>query len=194
MTLKELVSASRSCRRFEEDRRIPLAVLEDLVSLVRLCPSAGNLQPLRYVLSTDPGLNEHLFHLLGWAAYLKDWKGPEKGSRPAAYVAICCEGKRGRFVDWDTGIAAQTLLLGARENGIAGCMIGSFNPKQVGRLFDLSETETCCLVLALGYPKEFPVIEPVGADGGIKYYRDAEGQHHVPKWSMDTLIRARYGA
>jgi hypothetical protein len=44
------------------------------------------------------------------------------------------------------------------------------------------------LVLALGEPAEEVVIDEVGEDGDIKYWRDDEGVHHVPKRSLDELI------
>jgi len=43
-------------------------------------------------------------------------------------------------------------------------------------------------VIALGKPAETCLIEPLGQDGDIRYYRDAEGIHHVPKRSLDDLI------
>lgn len=33
----------------------------------------------------------------------------------------------------------------------------------------------------------------VGPDGDMRCYRDAEGVHHVPKWSLDELILREYG-
>jgi len=32
------------------------------------------------------------------------------------------------------------------------------------------------------------VIDPVGSDGDIKYWRDEQQVHHVPKRSLDEII------
>jgi hypothetical protein len=44
------------------------------------------------------------------------------------------------------------------------------------------------IVLALGKPKETVVIEPAGPAGDIKYWRDNQGVHHVPKRSLDSIV------
>jgi len=43
-------------------------------------------------------------------------------------------------------------------------------------------------VLALGKPKEIVTIEPLGADGDFKYWRDGNQVHHVPKRSLEEII------
>jgi hypothetical protein len=35
---------------------------------------------------------------------------------------------------------------------------------------------------------EWVVIETVGPDGNIRYWRDSDGAHHVPKRSLDDMI------
>ena len=45
-------------------------------------------------------------------------------------------------------------------------------------------------VLALGYPAENVVIEDMSGnpDDDVKYYRTADGIHHVPKRPLSELI------
>jgi len=81
----------------------------------------------------------------------------------------------------DHGIAAQSILLGARENGLAGCMIATINRKRIRKIFDLDERYEILLVIALGEPRETVVIDVVPSDGDIRYWRDEKNVHHVPK-------------
>ena len=74
-----LIKKNRSYRRFYEDVLLDKETLEGLVILARLSPSGGNLQPLKYIISWEEEINSKIFSCLLWAAYLKDWLGPEKG-------------------------------------------------------------------------------------------------------------------
>ena len=42
--------------------------------------------------------------------------------------------------------------------------------------------------IAVGKPKEQVVIDDIRADGDVKYYRDADQVHHVPKIVLDDLL------
>jgi nitroreductase len=162
--IRDLIIKNRSVRRFYEAYHISMETLEELVDLARLSPSAGNLQPLKYILSNNPERNEQIFSCLSWAAYLKDWPGPEKGERPSAYIIIM--GDRGitQSFHCDHGIAAQSILLGARAMGLAGCIIGSINRSRLREILSLPEQYEILLVIAIGKPKEEVVIEEVGPD------------------------------
>lgn len=192
MQLRDLVLKNRSVRRFRQDQAISLAQLESLVDLARNTASAGNLQPLRYVLCADPAKNAEIFACLGWAAYLKDWPGPSEGERPAAYIVVCHDAAVAPKVDCDHGIASQTILLGAAEAGLAGCMLASVNRNKLAAVLGLSESHPILLVLALGRPAEDVVLEGLPADGSIRYWRDAAGVHHVPKRGLGEIILGRY--
>jgi nitroreductase len=159
-----------------------------LVDLARCTASAANRQPLKYILSADSETNARIFSCLAWAAYLKDWKGPGPGERPAAYIVILVDEKISK--DWwcDDGIAAQTILLGAIEQGLAGCMLGSIQKEKLRSELDIPDHLMIRLVLALGEPAESVVLEDIEPGGDIRYWRDEKGVHHVPKRKLKELI------
>jgi len=191
--LEELIRKTRSYRRFHQDVPVDLETLRALVNLARLSASAANLQPLKYILSCDPEANARIFPHTRWAGYLKDWGGPAEGERPAAYIVILGDTEIRESFGCDHGIAAQSIMLGATERGLGGCIIGSIDRDGLRQTLDIPERYESLLVLALGKPKERVVLEEVGPDGDIRYYRDAEGVHHVPKRSLDELILREYG-
>lgn len=188
MTVKELVRQSRSYRRFFQDHPIEPATLRELVDLARLSPSARNAQPLKYMLSCEPQQNELIFPHLGWAGYLKEWPGPAEGERPAAYIIILGDIRLSQRFGCDHGIAAQSILLGAAEKGLGGCIIGSIQKEQLRQAVSIPPHLEILLVIALGKPKETVVIEPVGPNGDIKYWRDAQARHHLPKRALAEII------
>ena len=187
MSLKELVLKNRSYRRFHQEIAIEFETLKQLVDLARLSASGKNLQPLKYILSCDLIKNASIFPQLGWAAYLKDWPGPSEGERPSAYIIILGDKKIRESFGCDYGIAAQSILLGATEQGLGGCIIATVR-KGLRQALSIPDQYEILLVIALGKPKEVVQIEPVGPDGDIKYWRDEAGIHHVPKRSLDEII------
>ena len=190
--LKDLIRKNRSYRRFHQDVAVDLETLRALVALARLSASGSNLQPLKYILSCHPETNARIFPNTRWAGYLKDWSGPAEGERPAAYIVILGDTKIRKSFGCDHGIAAQSIMLGATERGLGGCMIGSIDRSELRQVLDIPEQYEILLILALGKPKEKAVIEEVGPDGDIRYYRDAEDVHHVPKRSLNELILREY--
>ena len=191
--LKDLVHKTRSYRRFYQETPVDLNTLRELADLARLSASGANRQPLKYILCCDPETNAAIFPHLGWAGYLKDWAGPTKGERPTAYIIILGDTQVAPSHGCDHGIAAQSIMLGATERGLGGCMIGSIKRKKLRETLNIPERYEIALVLALGQPKEKVVIEAVGSDGDIKYYRDDEGVHYVPKRALDELLVQEFG-
>jgi nitroreductase len=191
--IADLIKKNRSFRRFYQDQAIPLETLIDLVDLARLSASAANLQPLRYILSVDSQKNAQIFSCLGWAGYLKDWKGPEEGERPSGYIILLSDSEKANdYIGYDCGIASQSILLGAREKRLAGCMIASIKRQQLRSALNIDLRFKILLVIALGKPKEVVVIESVGNDDNIRYWRDSDGVHHVPKRNLKDIIIESY--
>ena len=190
MTLRELVLKNRSYRRFYEDHEVGPDILHDLVDLARLSSSGANLQPLKYMLSAEPARNAQIFATLRWAGYLKEWDGPAGGERPGAYIVMLLDQGISRNPLWDHGIAAQSILLGAVERGLGGCMFGNVDRDQLRKSLRIEEQYEILQVIALGKPREEVRLVPVGGDGDIRYYRDADGVHYVPKRSLEEIILA----
>ncbi len=187
MTILELVTKSRSCRRFHENEAISAQQLKNLIELARLSPSARNLQPLKFILSHDSRKNTAIFSCLAWAGYLKDWPGPGKGERPAGYIIILGDTSLTKDFGCDHGIAAQSILLGATQMGLGGCMLANIQRDRLRTLLKIPERYQVLLVIALGAPKEEIILDSI-KDGDIKYWRDTNNVHHVPKRTLDEII------
>ena len=186
MSFKDLLQKDRSCRRFKQDQKIERAVLEELVDLGRISASGANLQPLKYMLSCDAETNAKVFPHLMWAGYLKEWVGPEEGERPAAYIMILGDTEVARNPGCDHGIAAQSILLGATEQGIGGCMIGSVERRGLAEDLEIPARYDILLVLALGIPNE--TVRLIEAVDSIQYYRNESDVHIVPKRTLSDIL------
>ena len=187
MSFYDIVLKNRSYRAFDERRPVTRKELEYLVSLARVTPSAVNRQPLKYFLSSDERTNARILPLTAWAGLLKDVKLPPEGRRPTAYIVICVDQRIAKNADKDVGIAAQTMLLGAADMGLGGCMIGAFDPARIHAALELEEYLFPSLIIALGKPDERVEITDIQG-GATAYYRDENGDHFVPKRTMDELI------
>ena len=186
--LKDIVLKTRSYRRFYQDEAISLETLHELVDLARLSASARNGQPLKYVLCCERETNAAIFSTLAWAGYLTDWPGPVEGERPSAYIVVLGDKTLSQTFGVDHGIAMQSILLGATEKGLGGCMIGSIQREKLRQILAIPAHFDILNVVALGKPKETVVLDPVGPDGSIKYWRDDQQIHHVPKRALADLI------
>jgi nitroreductase len=188
MSLKDLIAANRTCRRFYENEAVTKDTLRELIDLARLSPSGANLQSLKYIIITDPAERAKVFATLGWAGYLTDWPGPPEGERPAAYIVILADTEIAKNWFCDQGIAAQSIMLGAREKGLGGCMHGGIKQAELREALALPARYELLLVLSIGKPREEVVLEELPPDGSVKYWRDENGVHHVPKRSLDDII------
>jgi nitroreductase len=187
MAIRDLVVKNRSYRRFDESVRIDPQTLRDLVELARCSATATNRQPLKFMISTEPGRNALIFKTVGFARQL-NWQGPVEGERPAAYIIILGDTEISQSFGCDHGIAAQSILLGAVEKGLGGVMLGSANKDNLRAALAIPAKYEILLVVALGKPNETVVLETVGPDGKTGYWRDDQGVHHVPKRKLDELI------
>ncbi len=184
--IEELVKKNRSYRRFYQEKKLTKQQLMELVEIARLTPSAANRQPLRYRIVCDEEENENVFRLLGFAGYLKDWDGPEDGEKPVGYIIITCPENVNDEVG--AGIVGQTMLLAATEAGFGGCFFGNIKRDELKAQLNIPADLKIVYVIAFGYPKEKVVLEDIPADGDIRYYRDENQVHHVPKKRIEDIV------
>jgi nitroreductase len=187
MNLKDLILRTRSYRRFDESRRIETPILESLIDLARLSASGANKQPLKYLVYNEAADCDRIFPYLAWAGYLREWPGPDKGERPSAYIIVLGDKTIAESFGIDHGIAAQSIMLGAVEAGFGGCMIQSIKREELRSELGLADSYDILLVLALGKPVEKVVVEEI-RDNDVKYWRDEDKTHHVPKRNLKDII------
>lgn len=187
MNLKDLVLKTRSYRRFDETKKVDLQTLESLIDLARLSASGANRQPLKYLIYNTPEACARVFPYLAWAGYLTEWPGPDKGERPSAYIVILGDKSVTDIFGIDHGIAAQSIMLGAAEAGIGGCMIQSIKREELRAELELPDKYEILLILALGKTVENVILEEI-KDNDVKYWRDNNKNHHVPKRILKDLI------
>jgi nitroreductase len=184
---KELVLKNRSYRRFDNSSRLEHTDLEELISLARICPSSRNQQALKFRLISEIPDCDKVFDTLAWAGYLKEWGGPSPEERPSGYIIVLGDTRLGLKFDVDLGICSQTILLGAVELGLGGCMIASIKRDELRDFLGLDPAFEILLVIALGKPVEEVRIEEMVGEN-IRYWRDETGVHHVPKRALKDLI------
>jgi nitroreductase len=188
MSLKDLILKNRSYRRFYHDHKISKQTLVELVDLARHSPSAKNQQPLKYYLIWEEEECNKVFPNLVWAAFLSDWKGPVEEERPSAYIIMLFDNnlKFSRFDD--AGIAAQSILLGAVEQGLGGCIVAAVQKDKLTDILQIPDDLEIFYVVALGKPKEEIIIDYIEPDTNTNYWRDEKQVHHVPKRRLEDII------
>ncbi len=185
--LDKLITQNRSYRRFNQSIRIEETGLLSWINNARLSGSAANLQRLRYYYTVESDVCSEIFSLTSWAGYLQEWKGPEEGERPVAYIVILAPPIEDRMLGVDIGIASQSILLSAVYDGYGGCMIGAFNKEKISSLLNVSSNYSPQLVIALGKPVEKVILESITPHESVKYYRDSDNTHHVPKLKLEAI-------
>lgn len=185
--LLDLMKRDRSYRRFDATMAISSDELDKLVNVVRYCPSARNMQPLKYRKVFSQEELDQVFPLLKWAGYLTDWDGPAPEERPTAYLVQCLDTTLSQNCLCDDGLQLEALTLAAVSRGLGCCIIKSFDIPALTSALNLPDHLKPLYVLAIGHPVEKVAIEDIH-DNDIRYYRDSAAVHHVPKRPLPELL------
>ncbi len=189
--IKQLVLRSRSIREFKKGERISKDDLIDLVNTARFCPSAINLQPLKYKVVDDAATCSRLTRMTRWGSLIKDVELPPKGKGPCGYILVCSDDSIARSIEFsriDAGIASQTIMLAACEKGFGACILASFKEEAIKKTLALPDGMTPLLLIGLGIPEQKTVLCETDDDGNTAYYRREDGAHVVPKRHLEDII------
>ena len=182
----EKIRSRRTIRKYLQ-KAVPEEVLLKCVDAARLSPSGANLQPLSYIIVNDQKLLRKVFSTLSWAGYLPDYQ-PREEEMPRAYIIILLDEEISRTPNHDAGIAAMGISMVAYDEGLGSCILGAVDREKLSEILEVPKCLAVVLVVALGYPAENPVVEPVKA-GDIKYWLDENGVLHVPKRDLKDIVR-----
>lgn len=188
MSVYELILKRRTIRKFE-NKPVEKEKLMKMINAARLAPSGANLQPLKFIAVVTPQLCDKVFSLTKYGGYLKDGT-PKDGEKPMAYIVVLIdENIRKGGAGEDAGAAIENLILTALEEGIAACWVANVNREELRKVLDIKEGLAINSVIALGYPAQESEEAPF--EGDVKYYLDDEGKLHVPKRSMEEILKIK---
>lgn len=191
MEIMKLLEGRRTYRRFDQSRPLPEEVLQDMANAARLASSARNAQVLRFVFVTQPEAVEAVFGHVHFAGALPPELGqPKEGQHPTAFVIMTCAHEDAKAMTYtDAGLAASNITLAAYAQGVGSCIMGAIDRPQIKEILQIPDDQDVLFAIALGYPTHTAVIEPMPEDGSFKYWLDDDRNYHVPKRSLDDLVR-----
>mgnify|MGYP002862729689 CR=1 FL=1 len=189
--IRELVRKSRSYRGYDQTRAVTRQELMELADCARFAPSSINRQPFQYYLAYTRETLDKIQPLTGWARALPGRKLPEPGKCPTGYIVILqntqWDPNLSRYLR-DVGAVAQTMLLAAAEKGLGGIMIGNFSPDRIAEALQLPAHLVPMLLVAIGKPDEVIVLKEALPGEDLRYYRDEQDVHYVPKRRLEDVV------
>lgn len=186
MDFHDIILTRRTIRQFKP-APVAQSLLAKLVNAARLAPSAGNLQPLEFVIVDNGEIRNRLFSCLRWAGYIAPDGNPRPGNEPMAYIVTLVNTSiKEKGFEYDVGAAMENMILAAWEEGLGSCWIISVQREKIAGILSIPEGYKVDCVLALGCPAENPVIEEL--KDSVKYWKSKEGVLRVPKRKLKDIL------
>ena len=166
---QDLIKRRYSVRSYKS-RPVEDEKLEAVLDVARLAPTAVNKQPFRLIVIKTEDRKEELKRI-----YRADWFSE------APLVICACTVKSeswtrkdGRnYVDVDTTIAMDHLILAATELGLGTCWIAAFDSDAAREVLKIPEGIEPLLFTPLGYPAD---------EMGVKTRKELDELVHYEYW------------
>ena len=186
LPLDSLLLRNRSCRGYDSNYIVSKEELLKIVEVNTKIASARNQQVLRFRLVYGTEAKE-VTKAIKLGGALPELNLPLPGTEPNAYIIICTQEPKGKWVDIDLGISAQSMLLKAVDLGLNGICIAAFNKEKICALVNSGRQMEPLLILAIGKSIERFQLLPIGQEDEHNYFRK-NGVHFVPKVRIEDLL------
>lgn len=160
MELQEAIKNRRSIKKYLSIK-IEQEKLAQILEAASLAPSAGNLQPWRFIVLTDDSKKDAVTKCCLDQAWMR---------LAPAHIIVCSETQRmeqfygakgsGSFTRDSCSAAIQNMLLTATGLGLGSCWVGAFNERTLKRELGIPDDQLIIAVITLGYPDEHPEAPP----------------------------------
>ena len=187
MEFLDLVTKTRSIRRFDSSKRVCSDDVNHILECARRTPSAANLQRIRYIVVSGNEAKD-AFSKVSLGGYLPNNLKPDISVCAPLYIVLLTEDKpHDQNLYIDVGINAEAIALAASERGISSCIIRNFDKEYFASLYE-NKSYVPVLVMAMGYSDERSEIVDVRTTESVKYYKDDSMVNRVPKLKLEDLI------
>ena len=176
INVTQAITSRRSIKHYDTTHKLSESEITKLMSLAMLSPTAFNIQHWRFVLVTDPVLRQQI-RAVSWnqaqveeaslliviTADLKAWqKNPARywanAPKPVQDYLVPAIGhyyENNELAQRDEamrscGIAAQTIMLAAKEMGYDTCPMDGFDFDAVSKLLNLPADHTPAMFITVG--------------------------------------------
>jgi len=176
MNTLEAIQARRAVKCYDASHQMTAAEINELFSLAMLSPTAFNIQHWRFVSITEPELRKQIRSAAWDQAQVTDaslfivicadlnawekqperyWQHTDQAVQDFIVPAIDQYYRGKDRVQRDEamrscGLAAQTLMLAAKDMGYDSCPMDGFDFDKVGQLINLPQDHVIALCLAVG--------------------------------------------
>lgn len=157
MDVLEAVRKRRSIRAFRS-QDVPAKIVEKLVDSARWAPSAGNIQPWRFVIVREPEIKRKLAGAALDQAFVEE---------APVVIVVCADedrsslgyGVRGKtlYCIQDTAAAIQNIHLAAYSLKLGTCWIGAFREEDVRKILKIPSGVRPVAIIPVGYAAEDPL-------------------------------------
>lgn len=157
MDVFEAIKNRRSVRAFTK-KPVSDEEITKLIDAARWAPSAGNIQPWKFIIVRDAKVKR------GLSAAASDQMFIEEAP---VVIVVCADqpqsssgyGSRGAnlYCLQDTAAATQNILLAAHALELAACWVGAFQEEEARKVLNIPSGTRPVVIVPVGHPAEKPV-------------------------------------